>query len=179
MTEHERHAPSTPPEQAGPRIIATFFVEFIPSVSNEYELLEKASGGPLKISLPELQMEVLIFGLHCLDRAVFAHCGAEYRDAFMDHAFGTACEAFATALPDHAREQFLGYFDELCQTRQREYGKMKLFPVDNVAFKDVLSWEFGKRICIDAGVENPVALKAMFDEAIAIFKMMNKIAQTL
>jgi hypothetical protein len=43
----------------------------------------------------------------------------------------------------------------------------------------VLSWEFGKRICIDAGVENPVALKAMFDEAIAIFKMMNKIAQTL
>ena len=31
-------------------------------------------------------MEVLIFGLHCLDRVALAHWGAEYRAAFIDHA---------------------------------------------------------------------------------------------
>jgi hypothetical protein len=42
-----------PPEQAAPPIVATFFVEFLPNVKNEYALLEQASDGPLKISLPD------------------------------------------------------------------------------------------------------------------------------
>ena len=168
-----------PPEQAAPPIVTAFFTEFIPNVKNEYELLEEASDSPLKISLFDLQMETLIFGLHCLDRAVFAHRDATYRTIFMDTAFATACGAFAAALPDHARGQFLESFKDHWHTRQREYGAMKLFPSDDGAFKNVLGWEYARRICLDAGVENPRAFATLTEEATTIFMMMNRIAQSL
>lgn len=168
-----------PPEQAAPPIVAAFFTEFIPNVKNDYELLEKACESPLKISLPDLQMETLIFGLHCLDRAVFAHYGTEYRDSFMDHAFATACEAFAAVIPDHDRDHFLEWFKEHCHTRQREYAAMKLLPGSEEGPKGVLSYEYGKRICLDAGVYAPEVFVVMVQGANDIFMMMNRIAQTL
>jgi hypothetical protein len=172
-------APKSPPEEAGPRIIANFITEYLSGVKNDYELLQKACDGPPKISLPDLQLETLVFGLHCLDRAVLAHWGPEYRAVFMDHAFAFACDSFAAVLPEHAREHFLKYFDELCQTRQREYGEMKLFPGNDGAFKGVLAWEFGKRICFDADAYESIVLMEMVNGARSIFMMMNKIAQTL
>ena len=115
--------PKEPPEQFAPRIVAMFFVEYLPGVKNDYQLLKKAADGPLQISLPDLQMETLIFALHCLDRAVFAQWGAEYRAVFMDHAFATAHDAFAKALADDLREPFLSLFDKHSQARQREYSE--------------------------------------------------------
>ena len=168
-----------PPEESAPRIVATFFVEYLPGVRSEYELLEKAADEPLKISLADLQMETLIFALHCLDRAVFAHCGARYRAAFMDHAFDTAYYGFAQVLAEDLREPFLTLFERDCQSRQREYGAMKLLPGDDGSLKDVLCWEYAKRICLTAGVREPLALKAMLGGANGMREMMDKIAGTL
>jgi hypothetical protein len=168
-----------PPELAAPPIVATLLSEFIPRVKNDYELLEETSDGPPKISLFDLQMETLIFGLHCLDRAVFAHRDATYRTIFMDSALATACRAFAAALPDQARGHFLETFRNHWDTRQREYGAMKLFPGDDGALKGVLGWEYAKRICHDADVENPIVLTTITEGAGTIFTMMNKIAQAL
>lgn len=171
--------PKEPPEQSAPRIVGMFFAEFLPQVKNEYELLEKARDEPLAMSLPDLQIETLIFGLHCLDRAVFAHWGEEYRDAFMDHAFGAACDAFVDALEDDLREPFLELFSKRCHARHEEYGEMKISPGEDGALRGVLGWEFAKRICFGAGVEIPEVLMVFVEEAAAIFSMMNKIAQTL
>jgi hypothetical protein len=168
-----------PPEQAAPSIVAAFFTEFIPNVKNEYELLKRASEGPLKISLFDLEMETLIFGLHCLDRAVFAHHGAAYRSDFMDCAFATASEAFSAALPDPAKDQFLESFQDHCYVRIQEYSAMKLLPGDDGALKGVLSWEYAKSRCFDADVVLPEALLVMSEQANSIFSMMNRIAQTL
>ncbi len=171
--------PKEPPEQSAPRIVGMFFVEFLPQVKNEYELLEKASDEPLAMSLPDLQIETLIFGLHCLDRAVLAHWGGEYRNVFMDHAFGAACDDFAVALEDDLREPFVELFSKQCRARQQEYGEMRILPGEDGAMKGVLDWEFAKRICFGAGVEIPEVLMVFVEEAAAIFLMMNKIAQTL
>ena len=171
--------PKEPPEQSAPRVVAAFFVEFLPHVQKEYELLVKGGEGPLKISLPDLQLETLIFGLHCLDRAVFAHFGFEYRAVFMDHAFGAACDAFAAVLPDDLGGPFVELFDKQCQARQQEYGAMRLLPAEDGALKGVLCWEFANRICASAGVSEPLVLKVMIEQANSILGMMNKIAQTL
>ena len=168
-----------PPEQAAPPVIAAFFTEYIPGVQNDYELLEKASEGPLKIGLPDLQMETLIFGLHCLDRAVFAQYGAAYRAAFMDSALTTASEAFAAVLPDRLRDHFLDHFENRYNTRQLEYGKLKLLPNSGQGLKGVLSYEHGKRICFDAGVSDPEVVAVMVEGANSILAMMMKIAKTL
>jgi hypothetical protein len=124
-------------------------------------------------------METLIFGLHCLDRAVFAHHGAAYRAAFMDTALATASDAFATVLPDRLRDHFLDHFKDRYNTRQLEYGEMKLMPGDGEGLKGVLSWEFGKRICFDAGVYGPEVVLVMVEGAEGILLMMSRIAQTL
>jgi hypothetical protein len=190
MSSAEPNIPTTPPEQAGPRIVALFFTEHIPSIKNWYVYLEESSQDPLKISLSEFQMEVLIFGLHCLDRVVLAHWGAEYRAAFMDHAldfvyeryaedaaaFAASAEAHLTAgLPEQLLESFSGH----CQTRHREYSAMKLFPPDGGALKGVLTWEFSKLICINAGVYNPAAVAVMDEAARGIFLTLFKVTQTL
>lgn len=175
----ECHIPSSPPEQSAQQIIAAFYSEFMPGVENLYELLQTATDIPLKISLPELQLETLIFGLHCLDRTVFAQCGPDYRAVFMDQAYSTACDAYSSLLPDHAREQFVEWFDEHCQMRQREYGTMKLVIENEGELKGVLFWEYSKRIFYDAGLENPVALKAMIKYSSDIFSLMNSISQKL
>jgi hypothetical protein len=168
-----------PHEQAAAPIVAAFFTEYIPGVKNDYELLEKASEGPLKLGLPDLQMETLIFGLHCLDRAVFAQYGAAYRAAFMDSALTTASDAFAAVLPDHLRDHFLDHFKDRYNSRQYEYGKMKLLPDSDEGVKDVLSYEFGKRICFDAGVYEPEVVLVMVEGASDILAMMMKFAKTL
>lgn len=121
----------TPPGQAAPNIIAAFFTGYIPGVESEYELLTKACNGSPQLSLPDLQMEVLILGLHCLDRAVFIKCGVEYRDAFMDHALTYTEQFFATALP----ESTLQYLRDLYNARQREYATMPPLP-EKDAFAD-------------------------------------------
>jgi hypothetical protein len=159
VTPNSRPAP---PNQTAPSIVAAFFTEFISHAKNDYELLQEASEAPLKLGLPDLQMETLIFGLHCLDRAVFAHYGAAYRAAFMDCAFDTASEAFSAVLPDHLRDHFLDHFKDRCNTRQLEYGEMKLLPGDGEGLKGVLSYEFGKRICFDAGVHEPEVNRKSF-----------------
>jgi len=174
----ESRIPITPPEQAGPRIVATFFVEFIPGVENEYELLKKACAGPPKIGLPDLQMETLIFGLHCLDRAVFVIWGADYRNAFMDYALAFAEEAFAAVLPEHIKEHFLEHLRDRYNMRQAEHAAMAPLPEKDASPKGTLFWEYAKYICLEAGAD-PVVLPTFLKEASAIFTMMNKIAQTL
>jgi hypothetical protein len=167
------------PENAVPPIVEAFISEFAAKVDKEYALLEEYSDGPPAISLFDLQMETLIFGLHCLDRAVFARFGAAYRSAFMDYAFATACEAFAAALPDDARDRFLESFEDHCYIRQQEYGKMKLLPGEDGAMKNVLVHEFTKRICIDAGVYNPPVQLVLMEWANGIAMMMLEIAEKL
>ena len=56
---------------------------------------------------------------------------------------------------------------------------MKLLPGNDGGFKGTLACEYAKRICLDAGVENPMELKVIFDGATAIFIVMNKVAQTI
>jgi hypothetical protein len=175
----ESNIPNTPPERAGPRIVALFYTDYIASVKKWYKYLEESSQDPLKISLSELQMEVMIFGLHCLDRVVLVHWGAEYRAAFMDHALDFVYEKYAAGLPDYASEQLLKSFSGHCQTRHREYSAMKLFPTDGGALKGVLSYEFSKLICFNAGVHNPAAGVVMVEAAHGIFMTLFKVTQTL
>lgn len=156
-----------------------FISEFAAKVDKEYALLEEHGNGPLKTTLFDLQMETLIFGLHCLDRAVFAFWGAEYRAAFMNRAFGFACDAFASVLPESARERFLEGFKKHCDTRQAEYGAMKPLPGKDGAMKNVLAYEFTKRICIDAGVYNPPVQLVLMEWANGIAMMMLEIAEKL
>ena len=160
-------------------MIAIFFAEYLPGVEKEFELLVRAGEGPLKISLFDLQMETLIFGLHCLDRAVFAQFGDEYRTAFMDQASAFACDAFALALPADLGGDFVERFDKHRRARQQEYGVMKLIPAEGAGPNGVLCWEFAKRVCLSAGVEEPLAFKVMLEDAYAILGMMMKVAQTL
>lgn len=156
-----------------------FISEFAAKVDKEYTLLEECGDGPLKTNLFDLQMETLIFGLHCLDRAVLAYQGTEYRAAFMNCAFGFACEALAGALPASAREGFLEGFKKHCDTRQVEYGAMDLLPGKDGAMKNVLVYEFTKRICVDAGVYNPPVQLILMEWANGIAKMMLEIAENL
>ena len=167
------------PEKAALNVVAFFLSEYIPGVKNEYAMMEKASDGPLKISLPDLQMEVLIFALHCVDRAVIAFWGAEYRAAFMDCAFGAACHLMCEALPEQVREQFAGCFERHCATRQREYAAMTPLVGADGESGNVLAYEFGEKICFDAGVQNVDAIAAMISGAQSIFIMMMKIAKEL
>ena len=167
------------PEKAAPPIVGAFISEFAAKVDKEYALLEESSDGPLKTSLFDLQMETLIFGLHCLDRAVFAYRGATYRAAFMNCAFGFAYDGFASVLPESARERVLEGFKKHCDTRQTEYGAMKLLPGEDGAMKNVLAYEFTKRICIDAGVYNPPVQIVLMKWANGIATMMLEIAKKL
>ena len=175
MTER----PKESAEEAAPRVIGIFFAEYLPGVEKEFELLARAGEGPLKISLFDLQMETLVFGLHCLDRAIFAQFGDEYRTAFMDQAFGFACDAFASGLPADLAGDFVERFDKHCWARHQEYGAMKLLPAEGAGPKGVLCWEYAKRICRAAGVEEPLAFKTTVEEAHAILGMMTNVAQTL
>jgi hypothetical protein len=175
----ERTVPRSTPEEAGPRIVFALFTEFMPSVQRDYELLEKAKGGPLKVGLLDLQIEVLIFALHCLDRAVFAHYGAEYRAAFMDSALSAIPQAFTALVPEPTREGFWEHVRDRFNTRQREYARLILFPENEAPLKGTLFWEFAKSVCLDAGVTNPVMLKGMLEEGLDIFTMMDQIALTL
>jgi hypothetical protein len=168
------------PEKAALRVVALFLTEYIPGVKNEYALMETAcGGGPLKISLPDLQVETFIFALHCLDRAVFARWGPKYRSAFMDCAFGIACEWVAATLPAHTRELLLSRFEELCAFRHIEYSGMRVLMGDDEGPKGFLPYEFGKRICFDAGVYDPEVVSVMVESATSIFVMMMEIADEL
>jgi hypothetical protein len=179
MSSAESNIPTTPPERAGPRIVALFFTEFNPSIKNWYEYLEESTQDPLKISLSELQMELLIFGLHCLDRVVLAHWGAQYRAAFMDRALDFVYEKYAAGLPDYASGQLLESFSGHCQMRHREYSTMKPFPTDGGALEGVLTWEFSKLVCINAGADNPAAVAVMDEAARGIFLTLFEVTQTL
>jgi hypothetical protein len=112
MVLTEPNAPRTPPEEAAQRFVANFFTEFMPGAIREYELLEKATDGPPKLSLLDFQMEELIFCLHCLDRAVFANLGPQYRAVFMDQTLSTTAAAIALVLPEDSAENFIESFRE-------------------------------------------------------------------
>lgn len=167
------------PETAAPKVVALFLSEYIPSVKNEYAMMELASGGSLNISLPDLQMETLIFALHCMDRAVFAHWGSEYRATFMDCAYGAACEFMCSVLPEDAKEQFAEYFERHCGTRQSEYAAMTPLVGKDGESGNVLAYEFGEKICFGAGVQNVDVITTMIICAQSIFVMMMKIAKQL
>ena len=171
-------APKTPPEKAARQIIAAFFTEYLPGVSGEYGLLKEACQGTPGISLPVLQMEVLIFALHCLDRAAYANYGAEYRNFLMGHALAFTEEGFSAACPEHLRKQFLEDCRDLYNARQREYSSMPPLPEKEASPKGTLFWEYAKRVCNDAGAD-PVVIPTLFEGAAAIFMMMNKVVRTL
>ena len=177
MNSIGQHTAKEPPEETGPRTVASFLSEFIPRLTSEYAFLEEASGHQIKMLLWEFQMEVLIFGLHCLQRTVFANCGAEYRKAFMDHALSFALDAFASVIPQNDRERFLAAFEEHYRTRQREYSAM-ILPLAEGSPKGTLFYEYGKRLCFNSGVDNPVAVQLMVEQGFAIFNMMDGIART-
>ncbi|MGA2851220.1 MAG: hypothetical protein ABSE46_19635 [Terracidiphilus sp.] len=179
MVEASRNTPRTRPREAARTFIANFFIEFMPGVVGEYELLQNATEGRPKLSLFEFQMEVLIFSLHLLDRAVFVNWGPEYRSAFMDGALSSACEAFSTALPEDSREHFVSCFRTHYNTRQQEYSSMSL-PLSEASPKGTLFWEYAKRICQGAGVIHPeIIAPIMMEGASDFFTMMLKIAPTL
>ncbi len=168
----------TSPEQAGPRIAAALFAEYLDSKA-QYELLEKACDGPPKITFLDLKIEELIFTLHCLDRAVFSHRGTEYRKVFMNHALAFTEKAFADVLSENLRKDFLDHVRERYNLRQGEYAAMPLVPAKDGTAKGTLFWEYAKRICLDAGAEHPIVLKAILDEAMTTFQAMNQIVQGL
>jgi len=165
--------------EAAPPVVAAFISEFVSKVDSQYTILKESSDDPLRISLFDLQMETLIFGLHCLDRAVFTYWGDEYRIAFMNFAFGFACEMFSDALPESQREIFLEGFKKHCDTRQAEYGLMKPIAGEDGAMKNVLPYEFSKRLCIHDGAYNPVVQIVLMEWAEGIMTMMLKIGERL
>lgn len=167
------------PEKAAPRIVAAFVTEFVARTEKQYSLLEEHSDGPPKTSLFDFQMEELIYGLHCLDRAVFACWGAEYRAAFMNCAFSFAREMFSNVLPHSGRGRFLDEFKKHCDVRQAEYGAMKMLPGEDGAMKNVLAYEYTKRLCVDAGVYNPPVQIVLMESANEILTMMLGIAEQL
>jgi hypothetical protein len=124
-------------------------------------------------------METLIFALHCLDRAVFAWWGAEYRAVFMDCAFGAACDLMCTSLPEKVREQFADYFERHCSARQIEYAAMVPLVGKDGESGNVLAYEFAEKICFGAGVQKIDVAIAMTEGAQSIFVMMMKIAEEL
>jgi hypothetical protein len=164
------------PEKAAPRVVAQFLSEYISGVKNEYALMKQACDGPLLITLLEVQMETLIFGLHCMDRAVFARWGPDYRDRFMWSAFSFACERFAELLPESERERLLKQFEDHSDSRHLEYSEMM---ADGEGPKGFLPYEFGKRICFDAGVYDPKVILVMAEGATSIFVTMVEIAEEL
>ncbi len=166
------------PETAAPPVIAAFFAEFVANADMKYAVLEEHCDGEPKISLFDFQIEVLIYGLHCLDRAVFAFRGAEYRATFMNYGFAFACEMFSDLLPEPTRERFLERFKEHCEARQAEYGAMRPISKDS-AMKNVLPYEFSKRLCFDAGVCNPPVQIVLMKWAGGIMTMMLEVAETL
>jgi len=167
------------PEKTAPRVVALFLTEYIPGVKKEYALLEQACDGPVKITLPHLQMETLIFALHCLDRAIFAFWGAEYRAVFMDYAFSTACEVLYSAFPEPAKERLAESFERLCATRQREYTALTPLVGKDVDSGNVLAYEFGEKMCFSAGVRNVDVIATMISNAQSILIMMLEIAEDL
>lgn len=168
------------PESAAPPIVASFISEWVVCSEKEYTLLTEFAEGVPKISLFDFQMETLIYGLHCLDRGVFAYFGDGYRTAFMSEAFAFACGMFAEVLPEPQRQQFLEEFDRHCATRHLEYGVMKpLMAEGTSAMRNVLPYEFSKRLCIDAGVFNPPVQIALMEWSGEIMTTMLKVAGTL
>ena len=56
---------------------------------------------------------------------------------------------------------------------------MKLLPSEGAGPKGELCWEFAKRICLSAGVDEPLVFKVMLEDANAILGMMMRIAETI
>jgi hypothetical protein len=54
-----------------------------------------------------------------------------------------------------------------------------MLPLADNSPKGTLFYEYAVRLCRDAGVDNPVAVQLMMEEAFAIFKMMDAVTQTL
>ena len=179
MSSTKRGTTKTPPEEAGTRVVANFCVEFLPGVESDYELLRAACNSEPKISYADLQVEVLVYGLHCLDRVVFSHHGADYRNSFMDSAL-RALEKVSFAAAARGREgdwpleRLRSYYNE----RQREYGAMVLLPEKGASPKGTLFWEYAKRICLNSNAAPPI-MTYLLDQASTIFEMMDEIAQGL
>jgi hypothetical protein len=169
-----RAVPTVPPEESGKRMVAAFFTEYFSSVEKDFEQLRIGSNEPLRLSLPEFQIEVLILALHCLDRAAFAYYGAEYRSAFMDSAVSFTVELMTDGIPEDRRTEFAAGFRKHYNEQQASYGAL-MFPATD-ELKGTLFWEFGKRICEQSGVYNPVTV---FEMAHAGSGMFEVLAETL
>ncbi len=169
------NSPKETPEESGERIAFNFLREYIPGTTTEYDYLRKSTNTAPAMSFEHFQMEMLIFGLHCLDRATFAHYGPGYRDAIMNGAFQIARVMLAEGLPEKLQIGFLARLDRLYDLRQQEYGAWKLTTGENP--KGTLFWEFAKRICLDAEVYNPAAVAVLSETASGIFTMMNDVVE--
>jgi hypothetical protein len=170
----KRDVPTVPPQESSKRIVAAIFTEYFPSVEKDFEQLRTGSTEPLRISLPDFQIEILILALHCLDRAAFAYYGAEYRSAFMDSGVSFAAEAMCEGIPEERRTEFVASFRTHYNQRQAAYGALVFPTTDDL--KGTLFWEFGKRICEQTGVHNPVSI---FEMAYAASGMFEVLAETL
>lgn len=168
-------SPKETPEEAGQRTAFYFITEYLPGVTREYDLLKESANKPLTMSFEHFQREMLIFGLHCLDRATFARRGAAYRGRLMDGAFSFARTALAGEMPEEYQDAFIERLDKLYNLRQREYGAWKL--AGGQSPKGTLFWEFGRLICESAEAYNPAAVILLSEVAFGIFEMMNEIVE--
>ena len=97
----------------------------------------------------------------------------------MDAALDFASDAFAAVLPAQDRERFLQRFEETYRMRQLQYANLTPIVSEDGDSKNVLAYDFGERICFDAGVRNVDVIAVMIHEATSIFAMMLEIAKGL
>jgi len=91
----------------------------------------------------------------------------------MDKAYFVARTGLAAGVPDHLRDSYLERLDKRYNGRQCEYGAWK--STMGEPLKGTLFWEYGKRLCLDAGVYNPAVVVVMANNAASLFEMMHKL----
>jgi hypothetical protein len=158
------------PENSGQRIIEAFITEYLAGVKHEYKYLKPSIFRKPPMSLDQFRTEILLYGLHCLDRVVFDYRGPEYREQFMLGAYSWARGELASSRPPEHRSALLQRIDDLYNTRQKEYGAWRL--PDGVDLQGTLCWQFGRRMCEDAQVYNPAVVMTLSYTARGIYETM-------
>ncbi len=102
-------------------------------------------------SLNALICELLMFGLHLMDRISYSKLGVEERAEFMD--------ALLIAIHSELQPPIHSQLEHLYNSRNVFYsGFRKLYPEKNENLKGTLFWEFGKSVGTIYGNSNPVAI---------------------